>query len=329
MGPGTLGKVLAGLPAYRDANVLVTGATFDDAGIYQVSPELALVQTVDFFTPMVDDPYDFGRVAVANSLSDVYAMGGLPKTALNVVSFPINCLDHGILREIMRGGADKLMEAQVALLGGHTVDDPEPKYGVSVTGFVSPDKIWTNQGAQPGDVLILTKRLGSGLVTTALKGDALKDPDREIPEVTESMAQLNRLAAQTAREIGGVHACTDITGFGFLGHLGEMVGEDPITMYIEGAPLPFLSQAPVYSKEGLAPAGAYRNLEYLGERVEFLVEDWLKMALVTPETSGGLLLAFSSEDGARYLKAMAAQGQFAAAVGKVGHRKDSPDIVVY
>lgn len=329
MGPGTLGEVLAGLPVYRDGNVLVTGATFDDAGIYQVSPDLALVQTVDFFTPMVDDPYDFGRVAVANSLSDVYAMGGLPRTALNVVSFPINCLDHGILREIMRGGADKLMEAQVALLGGHTVDDPEPKYGVSVTGFVHPDKIWTNQGAKPGDMLILTKKLGSGLVTTALKGDALKNLEKEIHEVTESMARLNRLAAEIAREVGGVHACTDITGFGLLGHLGEMVGNDPITMYVEGGLLPFLNQATAYSKEGLAPAGAYRNLEYLGERVEYLVEDWLKMALVTPETSGGLLLAFSPEEGDRYLKAMAEREQFAARIGTVAARVDSPDIVVY
>lgn len=310
--------MLAGLAGAEDENVLVAGSTYDDAGVYKISEELALVQTVDFFTPMVDDPYDFGRVTAANSLSDVYAMGGVPKTAMNVVSFPINCLDPGVLREILRGGADVLKEAGVVLLGGHTVEDPEPKYGISVTGFVDPKKVWTNRGALPGDVLVLTKKLGVGLVTTAIKGDQASSD--EIAEVTESMAKLNRLAADTAGDVGGVHACTDVTGFGLMGHLLEMAGDDSVSFEIESASLPFLGRALEHARNGLIPGGAYRNREYVKDRIEFRVSEVMELALCAPETSGGLLLAFPPDRAGVYLEKMAALGELAVVIGKVTER---------
>lgn len=319
---------MQGLAIFRDENVLVSGSTFDDAGVYKISEELALVQTVDFFTPMVDDPYDFGQVAVANSLSDVYAMGGVPKTALNVVSFPINCLDPEVLREIMRGGSDKLVEAGVALLGGHTIDDPEPKYGVSVTGFVHPNEVWTNGGAVVGDVLVLTKKLGVGLVTTALKGDALEDPVGEIREVTKSMVALNKLAAEVAREVGEVHSCTDITGFGLLGHLLEMIGGDEVTFEVDSRKLPFLRNALSYAKMGLIPGGAQRNLDYMGDKVKFMVPEGMKMAVVTPETSGGLVLSFTEDKAFEYLRRMESLGELAVIIGRVVPKGEDFIVVV-
>ena len=312
----------------KDEHVLVSGSTFDDAGIYKVSDELALVQTVDFFTPMVDDPYDFGRVAVANSLSDVYAMGGIPKTALNIVSFPIHCLDHSILRDILRGGADMLAEAGVVLLGGHTIDDPEPKYGVSVTGYVHPEEVWTNGGARPGDVLVLTKKLGVGMVTTAIKGDLGAVAEREIVEVTESMAKLNRLGADIARAVGSIHGCTDVTGFGLGGHMLEMIGDGPITFQIDSSALPFLEKALDYAKEGIIPAGAYRNRDHVKGRIEFLVPEFMELAVCCPETSGGLLLAFPPEAGADYVRKMEEAGELAVIIGRVTDRQEA-EITVY
>ncbi len=192
MGPGTLTEILASIPQVEDPRLLVSGATMDDAGVYLLSEELALIQTVDFFTPMVDDPYLFGQVAAANALSDVYAMGGVPLTALNIAAFPINNMDPGILREILLGGADKVREAGALLVGGHTVEDPEPKYGLAVTGTVHPQKVLTNQGARPGDVLVLTKPLGIGIICTAIKGD-LAD-SRAVDQAVRSMVALNQKA---------------------------------------------------------------------------------------------------------------------------------------
>ncbi|NLC38343.1 MAG: selenide, water dikinase SelD, partial [Clostridia bacterium] len=206
MGPGTLTEILASIPQVEDPRLLVSGATMDDAGVYLLSEELALIQTVDFFTPMVDDPYLFGQVAAANALSDVYAMGGVPLTALNIAAFPINNMDPGILREILLGGADKVREAGALLVGGHTVEDPEPKYGLAVTGTVHPQKVLTNQGARPGDVLVLTKPLGIGIICTAIKGD-LAD-SRAVDQAVRSMVALNQKAMEVVQEIG-VHACTD------------------------------------------------------------------------------------------------------------------------
>lgn len=318
-----MSKALTGLNSFKDSAVLVSGSTYDDAGVYRVSDELALVQTVDFFTPMVDDPYDFGRIAIANSLSDVYAMGGVPRTAMNVVTFPISCLDVSVLRDILRGGSDKLVEAGVALLGGHTVEDAEPKYGASVTGFVHPDHIWTNGGARVGDVLVLTKKLGVGLVTTAFKGDESLVSKDELHEVTESLAALNKTAAEVAKSVGGVHSCTDITGFGLIGHLLEMVGDDAVTFEVDSRKLPFFDSALDFAREGLIPAGAYRNRDYVKDRVMFLVEDFMELAVVTPETSGGLVFAFSPEDADEYLRQMEAAGQSAWVIGKVTAAGDS------
>ena len=322
-----MSKVLSGLNSFKDPAVLVSGSTYDDAGVYKVSDELALVQTVDFFTPMVDDAYDFGRIAIANSLSDVYAMGGVPKTAMNVVTFPISCLDPSVLRDILRGGSDKLVEAEVALLGGHTVEDAEPKYGASVTGFVHPDHIWTNGGARVGDVLVLTKKLGVGLVTTAFKGDKSLVSQEELHEVTESLAKLNKKAAEVAKSVGGVHSCTDITGFGLVGHLLEMVGDDAVTFEVDSRKLPFFDSAISFAKEGLIPAGSYRNKDYVKDRAMFVVDDFMELAVVTPETSGGLVFAFSPLDGAEYVKQMEAEGESAWIIGKVAEFSDSKLIV--
>lgn len=313
MGPGTLKEVLKDLSIYDDGHTLVQGDTSDDAGVYQLTENIALVQTVDFFTPMVDDPYLFGKIAIANALSDVYAMGGIPKTALNVVTFPVNCLDPRILGEILRGGADKLVEAEVALLGGHTIEDDEPKYGASVTGIVDPKKMWKNQGAREGDVLILTKPLGVGLITTAIKGGLASD--EEIAEASLNMEKLNKIGAAIALE-RDVHSCTDITGFGLIGHLLEMTDEN-ITFEIDSSKLPFLKGALSYAKMGIIPQGSERNRKYVADRVTFMTEEYMTMALVTPETSGGLVFALTPEEGEAYIKAMEEKGEKAYNVGNV------------
>ena len=315
MGPGALSKVLKYLGRFKDPAVLVCGDTYDDAGVYQLTEDIALVQTVDFFTPMVDNPYMFGKIAVANGLSDVYAMGGVPKTALNIVTFPLDCLDVDILGEILKGGADKLKEAGVSLLGGHTVEDDEPKYGVSVTGIVHPKAIWTNRGAKVGDTLILTKPLGTGLVATAIKGELATM--EEINEASQSMETLNKLAAELAHKVGQVHGCTDITGFGFAGHLLEMIGTGSISFLIDSKKLFFLQGALKYAKMGLIPKGAENNRSFVKDRVDFNVEEYMEMALVTPETSGGLVLVFSKNQAEIYLKEMQKRNQLAYAIGEV------------
>nr|WP_088369157.1 selenide, water dikinase SelD [endosymbiont 'TC1' of Trimyema compressum] len=315
MGPGVLSEVLKDLSRFEDPAVLVCGDTYDDAGVYQLTEDIALVQTVDFFTPMVDDPYMFGKIAVANGLSDVYAMGGIPKTALNVVTFPVDCLDVSILGDILKGGADKLKEAEVSLLGGHTVEDDEPKYGVSVTGIVHPKGIWTNEGAAVGDVLILTKPLGTGLITTAIKGELATT--EEINEASQSMETLNKLAAEVAHKVGQVHGCTDITGFGFTGHLLEMVGTASISFLIDSKKLNFLQGALEYAKMGLIPKGAENNRRFVNDRVDFKVEEYMEMTLVTPETSGGLVLAFNKNQAEDYLKEMQKRNQLAYVIGEI------------
>lgn len=313
MGPGALSEVLKDLEIFKDSNVLVSGSTYDDAGIYQINEDVALVQTVDFFTPMVDDPYSFGKIAITNALSDVYAMGGVPKTALNITTFPVSCLELTVLREILRGGNDKLKEAEVVLLGGHTVEDQEPKYGASITGVVHPNKIWKNQGGLVGDSLVLTKPLGVGLITTAIKGELASD--EEIREVTRSMELLNKKAADEARDYD-IHGCTDITGFGFLGHLLEMVG-DKQTFEVDSSKVPFLLGALEHSKNGMIPQGAERNRKYLQGNITFMVEEYLEIALMTPETSGGLLLALSPKDALSYVKKMKSQGEEAFIIGEI------------
>jgi selenide,water dikinase len=264
--------------------------TPDDAGVYRVRPDLAIVQTIDFFTPVVDDPYQFGQVAAANALSDIYAMGAIPLTALNLVAFPTCTLGIDILKEILRGGADKVREAGAVLLGGHSVEDREPKYGLAVTGLVHPDRLISKQGAQPGDLLILTKPLGTGVLVTALKGGLLSSVEERA--LGEQMAALNDIAAR-AMSMVGVHACTDITGFGLLGHLHELAEASGVDMEIDVAAVPLMHRSKELASQGLVPAGTYRNREFLAPFVSVAgeVPDVLMDLLYDPQTSGGLLMA--------------------------------------
>ena len=253
-----------------------------------MTDDIALIQTVDFFTPIVDDPYMFGQIAAANSLSDVYAMGGEPKIALNIVGFP-NCLDPSILGDILAGGADKVKEAGAVLVGGHSVQDDEPKYGLCVSGFVHPDKIYKNYGCKPGDVLILTKQLGSGIVNTAIKADMASA--KAIKEVETAMASLNKKAKEVVDDYP-VNACTDITGFGLLGHCVEMAEASEVTFELNVHDIAYFNEAEAYAKMGLVPAGAYKNRGYSETKVEMSrIEEHFIDLLYDPQTSGGLLLS--------------------------------------
>ena len=287
------------LPKFHDDNLLVGIETSDDAAIYKVTDDIALIQTVDFFTPIVDDPYMFGQIAAANSLSDVYAMGGEPKIALNIVGFP-NCLDPSVLGEILAGGADKVKEAGAVLVGGHSVQDDEPKYGLCVSGFVHPDKIFKNYGCKPGDVLILTKQIGNGIVNTAIKAEMASE--RAVKEVTVAMASLNKKAKEVV-ENHQVNACTDITGFGLLGHCVEMAVASDVTFEINVKDIAYFEDAISYAKMGLVPAGAYKNRGYSGKQVDMSqVEEHYVDLLYDPQTSGGLLMSVPPEEGESIMK---------------------------
>lgn len=253
-----------------------------------MTDDIALIQTVDFFTPIVDDPYMFGQIAAANSLSDVYAMGGEPKIALNIVGFP-NCLDPSVLGDILAGGADKVKEAGAVLVGGHSVQDDEPKYGLCVSGFVHPDKIFKNYGCKPGDVLILTKQIGNGIVNTAIKAEMASE--RAVKEVTAAMASLNKKAKEVV-ESHEVTACTDITGFGLLGHCVEMAVASNVTFELDVEHIAYFEDAVSYAKMGLIPEGAYKNRKYSGDQVDMsAVEEYYVDLLYDPQTSGGLLIS--------------------------------------
>ena len=257
-----------------------------------------MIQTLDFFTPVVDDPYLFGQIAAANALSDVYAMGGVPKLALNIVCFP-NCLDVEILGEILRGGADKVKEAGAVLAGGHSVQDDEPKYGLSVTGFVHPDKVYKNSGCRPGDVLILTKQIGSGVVNTAVKAQMASQEAAQ--ESARVMASLNRKAGEAAAAYT-VHACTDVTGFGLLGHCAEMAKAGNVTLDISVGDVAYLKEAKDYARMGLVPAGAYRNREFVQPDLDDgNIEEVYLDLLCDPQTSGGLLFSVPEAEAAGIL----------------------------
>ncbi len=257
-----------------------------------------MIQTLDFFTPVVDDPYLFGQIAAANALSDVYAMGGVPKLALNIVCFP-NCLDVEILGEILRGGADKVKEAGAVLAGGHSVQDDEPKYGLSVTGFVHPDKVYKNSGCRPGDVLILTKQIGSGVVNTAVKAQMASQEAAQ--ESARVMASLNRKAGEAAAAYT-VHACTDVTGFGLLGHCAEMAKAGNVTLDISVGDVAYLKGAKDYARMGLVPAGAYRNREFVQPDLDDgNIEEVYLDLLCDPQTSGGLLFSVPEAEAAGLL----------------------------
>lgn len=322
MGPAQLTQVLRGLHTPSDERLIVGLATADDAGVYRITDDLAVVQTLDFFTPIVDDPYRFGQIAAANSLSDVYAMGGRPITAMNIVCFPISSRDINELAAILRGGADKVAESGALLVGGHSVDDPEPKYGLSVTGLVNPDHVATNSGAQPGDVIVLTKPLGTGIITTAAKYDHC---DQVVLEAAcNSMATLNAGAARAMNTVGiepgGIHAATDITGFGLLGHLFHLARASGVRVEIDSSALPVLPDAERLAVAGHTTRGEQENSAYLAEHLR-IAEDIApgrRSILFDPQTSGGLAICVTERKAEALLSALESEGvQTRAVIGRV------------
>lgn len=273
-------------------NLIVGIETSDDAAVYKLNEDTAIIQTLDFFTPIVDDPYVFGQIAAANALSDIYAMGGKPIMALNIVCFP-NCLSIEILGEILKGGADKVLEAGAVVVGGHSVEDDEPKYGLSVTGQVDPKKILRNFGAQVGDVLILTKPLGTGIINTAIKGEIASKESYE--KAVKIMTTLNKYAGEIMNKYN-VTACTDVTGFGLMGHSYEMASASKVSFKICKELIPYIEEAKEYAEMGIVPQGTYRNKDYLKEKYILKnVPEWLEDIIFDPQTSGGLLFSISKD----------------------------------
>ena len=304
-----------------DPNLLVGYDSSDDACVYAINDQTAVIQTVDFFTPIVDDPYLFGQIAAANALSDVYAMGGVPKLAMNLLCVP-NCLSLVTIRKILEGGHDKAVEAGCVIAGGHTVQDEEPKYGLCVTGFVHPDRILKNVGAVPGDVLVMTKPIGSGVLTTAIKGNLCSQ--EQIDEVYMHMATLNAKAGDAVTSTDNVHACTDVTGFGLLGHSFEMASGSNVTIVLEGEKLPLMTGARELASMGIVPGGAYRNMDYVGSRMrqtETAVQALVDLA-ADPQTSGGLLVALPPEDAEKLVEKLKPFAPWSCIVGRVIEQQD-------
>lgn len=308
---------MCGLPLVDDPNLLIGLERGDDAGVYKLNDDLAIIQTIDFITPIVDDPYTFGQIAAANALSDVYAMGGKPLTAMNVVCFPIQSQDISVLGEILRGGWDKLREAGVALVGGHSIEDPELKYGLSVTGIVHPSKIITNSGSEVGDKLILTKPLGTGIVSTAIKGGVAGE--EAVARIAVSMTTLNKRASELMQE-AGVHACTDITGYGLLGHACGMIEDGPVCMEIHVTAIPCFPEAKGLARMGLVPGGTQRNREFRLNMIEqaYEIGDDMWNILFDPQTSGGLLISVPAREAEALLQNLHRNGiKDAAIIGEV------------
>jgi selenide,water dikinase len=310
-----LDSILAKLPRQTDPNVLVGYATSDDAGVYRLTDELALVQTVDFFTPIVDDPYLYGQIAAANSLSDVYAMGGRPLTSLAVLALPEKS-DLEVAEKILAGGLDKMIEAGCTVVGGHSIRDEELKFGYAVTGTLHPTRIWTNAGARPGDRLLLTKPIGTGVITTALK----KGKAREawVEAAVRSMAALNRAAAEALLPLGdAIHAVTDVTGFGLLGHAREVAAASGVSLVIDSAQIEFLDGALACAHAGHLAGGLKNNREFLGACVEFAedVSPDVQALLFDPQTSGGLLVAVAPDEAEHARQALRAAGPAAGGAG--------------
>jgi selenide, water dikinase len=295
--------------------------TSDDAAVYRLTPELALVQTVDYITPLVDDPYQFGQIAATNSISDIYAMGARPLLALNVVAFPTDALPITVLGEILRGGADKAREAGVRVIGGHSIDDKEPKYGLAVTGLVHPDRILRNSTARPGDRLLLTKPLGMGIVSTAIKRDTAGAD--LIERAVAVMTTLNEQAAQAAIDVG-VNACTDITGFGLLGHLHEMTAASGVGARIAFRQVPVLEGVVELAAQGVVPGGTKRNLAYVEEFVSFAatMQEVERLLLADAQTSGGLLLSVAANRAGQLRRALQERG--VSTVAEIGEVVDDP-----
>lgn len=314
--------MLSQLPPVNHPNVIVGTKTADDAAVYQLNQRLALVATVDYFTPVVDDPFAFGLIAGANSLSDVYAMGGRPIYALNIIGFPKERLPLDVLVEILRGGAAKLEEAGVPIIGGHTIDDPEPKYGMAVTGLIDPRKVITNAGAQPGDYLYLTKPLGIGIVTTAIKNHLVSQAT--IDKATEVMATLNKAAGE-AMVAARANAATDITGFGLLGHLYEMVAASETMAEVWLSQVPVLDEAWDLVARGVAPGGTHRNREYLARYVAW--EDGLsieeQLILCDAQTSGGMLISIPRRRATNLESALQERGVLVARIGQIVEKQSN------
>ena len=324
LGPAVLEAVLAKLPKVNDPNFLVGFDHSDDAAVYKLTDDLAIVQTLDFLPPMVDNPYVFGQIAAANALSDIYAMGGEVKTALNIVCFPEQ-MDLNILGQILLGGHKKVVEAGGVLAGGHSIADADVKYGLSVTGIIHPDKVYKNIGCQEGDALLLTKPLGVGIIATA---DRVGEGSPEAMEqAVASMTTLNKYAAEIIREFP-VHACTDVTGFGFLGHLHEMLN-DNFSAIIQSNAVPFIPEAKQYADEFLLTAAAQRNRNYLAQSVEFErgVEFAMEEILFDPQTSGGLLVSLKQEDAEKALKQLSKLGLLCGIVGQIVEKREKEIIV--
>ncbi len=321
--PGLLHSVLNRLPQQADPNVLVGFDKADDAGVYRVAPELALVQTVDFFTPMVDDPYTYGQIAATNALSDVYAMGGRPVTALSLVCFP-HTGDMYVLEQIMLGGLSKMEEAGCVVVGGHSVRDAEMKFGYAVTGLVHPGEVLTNSGAREGDVLLLTKAIGTGVITTALKQRKAKPG--WVAAAVRSMTTLNKAAMELARGYE-IHAATDVTGFGLIGHAREMALGSGVRISIDVSAVPLLDGALEAVRLGAVPAGLLSNREFaecvVSEAAEASIQDEVRALLYDPQTAGGLLLAVAAEHAEPLLAKLAAEGLSAAGIGYVSARGSS------
>ncbi len=293
-----MSEILGKLPKMENENLIVGIETSDDAAVYKLTDEIAVIQTLDFFTPVVDDPYTFGQIAAANSLSDVYAMGGKPTLALNIVCFP-NCLDIEILGQILKGGADKVIEAGAIVIGGHSVQDDEPKYGLSVMGIVHPDKVLKNYGCNVGDVLILTKPLGTGIISTAIKAEMASKEAYE--KAVLVMSTLNKYAGEIIME-HEISACTDITGFGIMGHCYEMAKGSDVSLKLFKENIPYIKEAKEYASIGLVPEGNYNNRAYLEGKYDLVdIPEWLEDILFDPQTSGGLLVSCTKTQGAKLM----------------------------
>ncbi|ACL02175.1 Selenophosphate synthase (Selenide, water dikinase) [Desulfatibacillum aliphaticivorans] len=310
---------MAGLPDQKHPDLLVGTSTSDDAGVFRLTPDIALVQTLDFFTPIVDSPYHFGQIAAANSLSDVYAMGGRPLTAMNIVCFPVCDLPNSVLTETLRGGLDKMTEAGVALAGGHSVDDKEFKYGLSVTGVVHPSKILTNANVKKGDLLVLTKPIGTGVLATAVKGQV--DFQESESLLIEISGTLNRRAGEIMHTFEP-HACTDVTGFGLAGHALEMSKGSNLSVTLFAHEAMFIPKALELASMGLLPAGTYANRQFCENytKVHPSVEQVQADLVFDPQTSGGLLVSMTPAMARDYVSAMNDQGLFAVIAGEVGGR---------
>jgi len=329
-----LNIALRGLNFPTDPNVIIGMDRRDDAGVYKLSSDMVMIQSVDFLTPIVDDPYAFGQIAAASALSDIYAMGGTPKTAMNLVSFPVREMDISILRKILEGGNDKMKEANVSLVGGHSVVDNELKYGLAVTGFAHPDRIFTKKNIQPGDQLVLTKPLGIGIINTAIKGgtpstDTIKMVTRLMTELNRDAADVMKNIQMTSRGDFPVHACTDISGYGLLGHLSEMVAGSGLGVKLTATKIPVIPQALEYASMGLVPAEDYQNRKACESMISFSsdVDGVLQDILFDPQTSGGLLISVNKKSADDLVYRLLKKGMTASAI--IGEVVNEPSETIF